>query len=801
MNLNNTIRHIVCLVILTVAGVGVVRANPADGTCRTLLNNDWLFRLGHAGDMERDFGHGTEYFTYLTKARSNNGSTAPVMPRFDDSDWQHVSLPHDWVVDLPYSPKASHSHGYKQVGWRWPQTSVGWYRKHFTVPKEAQGGQVWIEFEGIYRDAQVFCNGFYLGSQQSGYTSHMYCLTPYLEYGGENLITVRVDASLEEGWYYEGAGIYRNVYLHQTGPVALKPYSLCVGPEGGVTFETVCQGDESRVTSRVTLLDAEGHEVVHPTRRWSPADPYLYTARVQLLYDGRPSAEYRQRFGLRDIEFRPDSGLLLNGRRTMLKGCDLHLDAAGVGTALPDSLWRYRLERLKAWGFNAIRCSHNPASPAMLDLCDELGLMVIDENRQFGIGEEQKEQLRDMIRRDRNHPCVILWSMGNEEWAVEWSPLGTAIATELTRTAHAADPTRPTTYAASGGPAPNRGVDVMGYNYIVQNNIRALHEEFPHRSGVGTEETSGCGTRGKYRTDDAEGWMLSHNRHGVDVMGLGGEPVNTEGYRLNDEGRLLNVIEQGWKYYDRHPGLAGLFYWTGFDYRGEPNPMAWPATGSQFGILDYCGFPKDEAYYLKSVFTDEPVLHLSPHWNSPVPEGDSIEVWAYTNCERVTLKVNGKNLGTQRAERGGHLAWKTVYRPGRLEATGWRQGRKVTCVVETSGRAERAVLTPSKRTLRRDGQDVVVIDISMVDSRGRLVPDADVPLRVSVENACLLGWGNGNPGFKAVERPQGEAFGARTVRDFPITTFSGQAQVIVRSISGVSDPVTVKIDNEELIIR
>lgn len=772
---------------------------------KVLINNDWTFALGNAGDMMKDFTHGTEYFTYYTKVRSNNDSKAPIMPEFDDSGWQKVSLPHDWVVDLPYDGGASHSHGYKCIGWKYPENSVGWYRKHLNVPAEEEGKQIFIEFEGIFRNSQVFCNGFYLGHQVSGYSSDVYDLTDYLNYGGDNVICVRCDASTEEGWFYEGAGIYRNVYLHTAGPVAIKPYSLFVDKGRVVSCEYVYKDasvDPSKVSAVETILDADGNKVAKADHPWSLDDPYLYTLKLDLYYDGALSASYSQRFGVRDIEFSPEQGFLLNGRRVQLKGADLHLDHAGVGVAVTDEIWRYRLQQLRKYGFNAIRSSHNPASPAMLDLCDEMGFAVIDEQRQFGSNEEQKSQFRNMIERDRNHPCVILWSVGNEEWAAEWNVFGTRIAASLTEYAHSIDPTRPTTYGSSSGPDPNRGVDVFGFNYVIQNNISGLLTELPSHTGVGTEETSGCGTRGKYATDLETGAMLSFNREGVmnaHMAGIGSYVCSSDGAEgtmkmpMTQDGRVLNVIERGWKYYHQHPELGGLFYWTGFDYRGESNPMVWPATGSQFGILDYCGFPKDEAFYLKSVWTDETVLYLSPHWNHPVPEGSPISVWAYTNCDKVTLYVNGKNMGTRTVETDGFAIWDDVpYKPGRIEARGVRNGKSVKAVCETTGPATDIVFAKSKDNLERDGQDVVIIDIEARDAKGRFVPDADYPITVSVSGAQFLGWGNGDPGFKHIERPA-DGSGSLTIR-----TFSGRAQVIVRSIAKSETPIRVSLNSHTI---
>lgn len=618
-----------------------------------VINNDWTFAMGNAASKELDYTHGTEYFTYICKAQSSNHSHAPIMPEFDDSSWQKVSLPHDWVVDLPYSPEASHSHGYKCIGWKYPENSVGWYRKHIEIPAEDKGKQFFIEFEGIYRDSEVFCNGFYLGGERSGYASSVYTLTPYLNYGGDNVIAVRCDASLEEGWYYEGAGIYRNVRLYKSGPVSMKHYSLKISQKkADGSIWTVSDGtadvyvDEScidfdyiladaavnkdKVTREIEIRDAEGRRVERAERRWSIDSPYLYTLTVKLFYDGELSDVVTRRFGVRTLEFSPEKGLLLNGEAVKLRGANMHLDHAGVGVAVPDELWRYRISRLQEYGFNAVRTSHNCASVSMLDLCDEMGVLVIDENRQFGVNQEQQRQLRNMIDRDRNHPSVILWSVGNEEWAVEHGEKGVEIARRMSEAVHGMDRTRPSTYGNAGGPDLVKGVDVFGYNYIVQNPVDEYHRLYPEKCVVGTEETSGAGTRGVYRTVPEKGWMVPLNR--IDTLGR------------------VNVIEYGWKFYKARPWGLGLFYWTGFDYRGEPNPMKWPATGSQFGIFDYCGFPKDEAFYLKAAWKDEPSVHICGPYGG--------EVWVYSNCDEVRLYESGKSLGRRKMPQDGHLVWK-----------------------------------------------------------------------------------------------------------------------------------------------
>lgn len=841
-----------------------------------VINNDWTFAMGNAASKELDYTHGTEYFTYICKAQSSNHSHAPIMPEFDDSSWQKVSLPHDWAVDLPYSPEASHSHGYKCIGWKYPENSVGWYRKHIEIPAEDKGKQFFIEFEGIYRDSEVFCNGFYLGGERSGYASSVYTLTPYLNYGGDNVIAVRCDASLEEGWYYEGAGIYRNVRLYKSGPVSMKHYSLKISQKkADGSIWTVSDGtadvyvDEScidfdyiladaavnrdKVTREIEIRDAEGRRVERAERRWSTDSPYLYTLTVRLFYDGELSDVVTRRFGVRTLEFSPEKGLLLNGVAVKLRGANMHLDHAGVGVAVPDELWRYRISRLQEYGFNAVRTSHNCASVSMLDLCDEMGVLVIDENRQFGVNQEQLRQLRNMIDRDRNHPSVILWSVGNEEWAVEHGEKGVEIARRMSEAVHGMDRTRPSTYGNAGGPDLVNGVDVFGYNYIVQNPVDEYHRLYPEKCAVGTEETSGAGTRGVYRTVPEKGWMVPLNR--IDTLGR------------------VNVIEYGWKFYKARPWGLGLFYWTGFDYRGEPNPMKWPATGSQFGIFDYCGFPKDEAFYLKAAWKDEPSVHICGPYGG--------EVWVYSNCDEVRLYESGKSLGRRKMPHDGHLVWKVSSAgrsavssgsgasvssvswssadksvaggaarpsvPGSSAATGltsdsaqdsstgsvavssaagalasassagraavssgsgaysagssgpgtsaehsvaggparpvrgsassvsgtpavtyravgYRSGRKV-CEDVFPAVYDKTRLVPSKITLKSDGQDVVAIDIYSPETE----------LEVKVGNAVFLGWGNGDPGFKDVERPVGNTM---TIRPF-----NGCAQVIVHSLA------------------
>ena len=778
---------------------------------RILLDDGWQFAFGNASSPEKDFGCGTEYFNYLTKAASIHNE-GPYSPKFNPEKWGvdwTVNLPHDWVVDLPYAKEASHSHGYKAVGYKFPENSVGWYRKTITVPQEDLGKHLYLQFDGIFRDARIWINGFYLGHEPSGYATQVYDITEYLNYGEENLICVRADATLEEGWFYEGAGIYRHVWLNKTAPLHVAPFGTFVHSTLAAPF------DKAKLTIETTvensglqtedyrlchiLRDADGKEVarcetagkpVLPKDRqltvgeialdkphlWSVDAPYLYTLLTEVYQHGKLVDAYTTTTGIRDIRFDADKGFLLNGQPLKLKGVNMHQDHPGVGAGIPDALQVYRLKELKKFGCNAYRSSHNPMTPEMLDACDSLGILVIEENRLTGVNEEHTRLLKRMIDRDRNHPCIILWSVGNEEWGIEWKESGTRIAATMREYCHRFDPTRLMTVASSSGPAILIPADVAGYNYILQNPVEQHRKDYPGRRALGSEETTGCGTRGIYFDAHDKGHMVAHNR------------------KPNGPDSLLNCIERGWKFYDERPYLAGLFYWTGFDYRGEPNPMKFPATGSQFGILDYCGFPKDEAWYLKSWWTDEPVLHILPHWNLQGHEGDSIDIWVYSNCDEVELTVNGKKLDRKPMPRNGHLSWKAVFQPGAVKAVGYKNGKKILArTVETTGAPARISLTADRPVIQADNRDVAVCNIELQDKKKRFVPTACNDLTITVSGPVrILGVGNGDPAYQATERPADT-----DARTYQVKAFNGLAQVLLQS-TGEAGEATLTVVSENM---
>ena len=778
--------------IVVMAWMAIASMNAQNVRETIRLDDGWKFAFGNAADPKKDFGCGTEYFNYLTKANSIHNE-GPYAANFNDSTWQEVKVPHDWVSILPYADVASHSHGYKTVGYKYPETSVGWYRKTINIPACDLGKHIALQFDGIFRNARVWFNGFYMGTEPSGYATQVYDVTEYVNYGGDNLICVRADATLEEGWFYEGAGIYRDAWLMKSAAVGVAPFGTFVyadlkQPYDKVTIYVETEVNNHSLTTQQCevshrLLDADGREVaksesstimlrakqtlnsqlltlnLNTPHLWSPADPYLYKVETTVKVDGRVTDVYETTTGIRDIEFDADRGFLLNGQPLKLKGVNLHQDHAGVGAAIPDALQAWRIKQLKKMGCNAYRASHNPMTPALLDICDREGILVIDENRLTGINEEHLRLLERMIKRDRNHPSVILWSNGNEEWGMENTIQGTRIAAAMREYTHLLDPTRHSTIANAGGREMVKGLDVVGFNYIVQNDVDNQKKNNPTWKIVGTEETTGCGTRGWYFKDEKyPGRMVSLNR--------------------TMEQNYENIIERGWKFYDERPWAAGLFYWTGFDYRGEPNPLSYPAHDSEFGILDYCGFPKDEAYYLKSWWTDEPVLHIFPHWNLQGHEGEEVEVWAYSNCDEVELTVNGKKLGRQPMPRNGHLKWKAVYQPGRVEATGYKNGKRIlTKTIETTKAAAKVVLKADRHQIAADGQDMAIVNIELHDQKGRFVPNACPVLTFCLEgDANIIGCGNGDPSYLGSDHPD-----KQPCHTFSIPAFNGRAQVLIQS--------------------
>lgn len=730
-----------------------VLAQNKTGRELILIDKDWQFSFGHLYDTKKDFGHAEGYFSYLTKTGFGDG---PAAKDFDDRAWRKLDLPHDWAVEQPFSESASFSHGFKAAGKNYSEKSIGWYRKKITIPNEDLGRIISLKFDGIFRNSKVFFNGFYLGTEQSGYNGFEYDVTAYVNYGGENTIVVRVDASMEEGWFYEGAGIYRHVYLQKTNPIQVVANGTYVTSElknndadiiADVTIEN--KGDyKGSIEILQTVFDPNNKQVAFGSENvltpefyqksnyssklyvknpllWDLENPNLYRLVTQIKQDGKVIDNYETSFGIRTIKFDPENGFFLNGKPVKLKGTNNHQDHAGIGTALPDELQYYRIKKLKEMGSNAYRCSHHPPTPELLEACDKLGMLVIDETRLMGINEYHLNDLQRMMERDRNHPSIFCWSVGNEEWQIEGGITGERITNVMQNFAKSIDPTRPVTVGISSGfkSGISSVVEIMGYNYLGNGDIDAHRNQFKNQPGMGTEEGSTFATRGIYFTDDAKHYQSAYDK----------KPRPT-----------FYSIEEGWKFYAERPYLAGMFIWTGFDYRGEPTPYGWPSVTSYFGMMDVCGFPKDNVFYLKSWWGKEPVLHLLPHWNWAGKEGQEIDVWAYSNCDEVELFLNKKSLGKKKMELNSHLEWKVKYEAGTLEAIGYKNGKKVlTETQKTTGNPEAVKLSLDKEN--QPNSKVSVITVKVTDKKGFPIPTADNEITFDIKDGKILGVGNGNP--------------------------------------------------------
>ncbi len=720
------------------------------------IDNDWRFALGHANDVSKDFYNGTGGFSYLAKTGYGDGAASA---EFDDRGWRKIDLPHDWAVEQPFSPKGSFSHGSKAIGRNFPEASVGWYRKSFVVPASDLGKHISIAFDGVFRNSIVWVNGHYLGTEPSGYNSFEYNISEYLNYGGNNVIAVRADVTMEEGWFYEGAGIYRHVWLNKTNQVHIVPDGTFVTTAvksnvADVTATATINNDDKKARSfniTQTIIDDNGKILATKTttgitlkpfasgdikniltvsnpKLWSLETPNLHKLITTVEENGTVIDNYVTTFGIRTIRFDANEGFFLNGKHVKIQGTNNHQDHAGVGTAIPDALQEFRIRTLKGMGCNAYRCSHNPPTPELLDACDRLGMLVIDENRSMGITPTQLNDLKRMILRDRNHPSIISWSIGNEEWGIEGNITGARIAATMQAFAKSVDSTRYITAAISGGIGSGIStvIDVLGYNYVATKNTDEQHKKYPNQFSWGTEEGSTVASRGIYEDDMDKHQLVAYDR------------------KQND---FFYSLEQGWKHYASRPYLAGMFIWTGFDYRGEPTPFGWPSVGSYFGMVDACGFPKDDYYYLKSWWTNETVVHLLPHWNWQGKEGQEIRVCAYSNCDEVELFLNRKSLGKKTMEPNGHLEWQVKYEPGILEAVGFKKGlRAGNDIVKTTLKPNQVKLIADRKAIKADKKDIAIITVQADDKNNLRVPMAQNELSFSITGpGKIIGVGNGDP--------------------------------------------------------
>jgi beta-galactosidase len=735
---------------------------PGAGRERLLLDFGWRFHFGHANDTAKDFGYGGA--TWGNFQKTGNFMPACALA-YDDSDWRSLDLPHDWAIELPFqNDQDLLSKGFYPLGRKYPETSVGWYRRVFEIPAEDAGKRITIEFDGAYREAMVVLNGFYIGRHSGGYDPFSFDVSDFAHIGQRNVLLVRVDATQSDGWFYEGAGIYRHVWLVKTNPLHVKKWGTFVKSQVrpsdatlSILTEVTNEGAASRDARVVsTILDPSGKEVgkgaastasvaagsdqsyrqeivIQRPQLWSLEERNLYKLVTEIQADGQVVDRYETPFGIRTVAFDADKGFVLNGKSLKLKGTCNHQDHAGVGAALPDAVQYYRIRKLQEMGCNSIRTSHNPPTPEFLDGCDQLGMLVFDETRMMSSNPEGLSQFENLVRRDRNHPSVFMYSMGNEEGQAN-TPRGALILAAMKSVAMRHDGSRPVSIAPAGAIGTGGlGVgDVAGYNYM-DPQAGEFHKKNPGKPVMGTETVSAVCTRGIYITDSKKGFVSSY------------DPYTTTG-RASAEG--------WWRFCNAQPWLSGGFVWTGFDYRGEPSPNGWPNISSQYGILDTCGFPKDAFYYYQSWWTTKPVLHIFPHWNWLGMEGKEIAVWAYSNLDRVELFVNGKSLGAKDVAKDSHVAWVVKYAPGSIEARGWKDGKQVTTTRrDTTGAAAKLVLRADREAISADGEDVAMFAVEVQDAQGRTVPITDNEITFRVSGAGkLIGLGNGDPTDQASDK-------------------------------------------------
>ncbi len=752
---------------------------------RISFDKGWKFHLGNASDPAKDFNYGVANLF----AKTGKADGTPADPKFNDSAWQNINLPHDWVVYLPFQNSKNDdvtAHGYKPVGGLFPDNSVGWYRKSFAVSVKDSEQRFVIDFDGIFRDSKVWVNGIYCGAHWSGYTGSSYDITDFILFDKPNIITVRVDATQYEGWFYEGAGIYRHTWLNEYNNLHLvheggifihsnvTPNAAQVMVEAQVentnshvenytiqSYITSRDGNKiagsvaSSVSTNVNQISVVKQSISLPKPHlWNLDDPYLYRV-ITLVKQGNKTIDsVCTKTGIRTISI-SNKGLFVNGIYTKIHGTNNHQDHAGVGSALPDYLQYYRIHLLKEMGVNAYRTSHNAPTPELLQACDSLGMLVLDETRLLNSGDYGMNEFKNLLLRDRNHPSVFLWSIGNEEGYIQSNNTGKRIAQSLLQKQKELDPTRTATYAADLGNffgGVNGVIPVRGFNYR-EKFVYDYHRDHPEQPIVGTEMGSTVTTRGIYEKDTVRAYVPDQD-------------ITAPWW--------ASKAEDWWKLCAPADWWMGGFVWTGFDYRGEPTPYIWPNINSHFGIMDVCGFPKNIYYYYQSWWTDKDVLHISPHWNWKGKEGQPIDVWVNTNADNVELFLNGKSLGKKDMPRNSHLQWSVPYEAGTLEAVAYKRGKKITSKVETTGDAVDVVVTPYKTTMIADGKDAVVMNITAVDKQGREVPDANNLIHFNLTgDARIIGVGNGDPSSHEADKCEDGKWQR--------SLFNGKCQVILQA--------------------
>ena len=748
---------------------------------RVNFDSEWRFHLGDVANTKKN-SHTDAY--YVTKAgRQYN----PAAREWDDSTWQAVDLPHDYIVGMPFSADEDISHGYHVK-------ENAWYRKVFLLPREWEGKHVLLSFEGISVASKIYCNGSLMTAHNSGYIEANVDITDRVHFGDvPNTVAVYVDGKSTEGWWYEGAGLYRHVRLYVKDPVHIAHNGVYVRPElcgEGEDFTTnvsiLCENssyEAATVRPRVKLFfedelvaEALGEPITVPpsataegtmvmpamkVSRWDVDTPNLYRAEITLLQDFAEIDTEVVSYGYRTVEVRREEGFILNGRPLKLCGVCNHQDHAGVGVAVPDSIQDYRVRLLKEMGVNAYRMAHNPPAREILDACDRYGILVMDEHRRFEANPEQLFYLETLIRRDRNHPSVVMWSLFNEE-PLQNTPEGAAIFRRQRATVERLDATRPILGAMNGN-AEGAGqyMSVTGINYGIARAVADdAYRKYPHLAFIGSENCSTLATRGCTETSPR-----GKIKNSTFLEGYENDPQVMSDYD-EEYPSWGDSVRATWAYSAARPWHAGIFIWTGFDYRGEPTPFCWPSVSSQFGLMDTCGNPKAAYYYTKACFTDRPMVHINPHWN--FKEGETVRVAVISNCEEVELFLNGRSLGRRPSTVSEQNEWQVPFEAGIISAVAYRGGEAVARAErKTAGKAVAIRLSADRPWLMADGHDAVPVTVSLVDAEGNILPTATDHVSFSVEGGRILGTGNGDPNSHEDD--------TKPERDL----FAGLAQVIV----------------------
>lgn len=757
-----------------------MRKNGESVMIKLSLDRGWKF---HKGDIPMPEGttHTVCYF-----AAKAGGAIGAAGPDYNTGSWQNVDLPHDWAVENPFDENMGPSAGYKERG-------KGWYAKRFRLDETDQNKQLLIEFGGVSSHCTVWFNGSVVGRNFGGYNSFVVDITDMAVYGDRvNTLVVFVDATPIEGWWYEGAGIYRHVDLYKREMLHIDHYGIFVHPEliSSGTWDTrtdveienisgenkkikvknyIINSDSILMGQAMTETDiADGENIkieqsvlAYGVELWDIDNPVLYTM-VTELYDGENLIEKREtKFGYRTISIDKDNGFKLNGRRVQLYGTCNHQDHAGVGVAVPDSIQEYRIKLLKEMGSNAYRCAHGNPAPEILDACDKYGILVMDENRNFNTSSDGLEQVRYMVKRDRNHPCVIMYSIFNEE-PLQGTQIGKKLAVRLNREIKRYDNTRFTVGAMNNGVTSSGGacdvLDMTGFNYIT-HTYDDFRERFPHMPMLGSENNSAFQVRGVYKTDTEKNLIDSYD---------------------SEAAAWGNTHRDGFKQVDTRKHIMGMFIWTGFDYRGEPTPFAWPSVGTFFGIMDTCGFKKDAFYLNKAFFTEEPMIHVLPHWNWT--KGENVKVMTHTNCDEAEVFVNGISMGRKSVDKYDMAEWNVEFVPGTLSMTGYRNGVEVCSdEVKTSGKAAMLKVETSRDFVYDGCGDAVAVNVYAVDENGIFVPDADMQVQFSVEGGEVIGVGNGDPNSHEDDKSDKRHL------------FNGCAQAIVKQCDGTKELIITVI--------